>query len=259
MHVSRTATSCNRVLSTQGGALRSLSATYRFQSPLHTFRLRGAKVAAAAEGAEDCNRSNPSSGTFLLVGYVLCPMVLAYIPTPLYTHMSTAVPDAMVETRRIGFLGAGQMAEALARGFIAKGVVTADRISATDPATARKDLFRSFGASGYDTALEVCADTLLMTPSANHTLSALPAVLLSHHTHANTRTLRHNYPSPHLHPQNINILCVAVVVGQVAKNSDVLIVAVKPQYVSQVLQEVKPVLGPNAIIVSIAAGITVEK
>jgi hypothetical protein len=35
--------------------------------------------------------------------------------------------------KRIGFIGAGQMAEALARGFIAKGVCKAEHVFATDP------------------------------------------------------------------------------------------------------------------------------
>lgn len=34
--------------------------------------------------------------------------------------------------KRIGFIGAGQMAEALARGFIGKGVCRADQVFATD-------------------------------------------------------------------------------------------------------------------------------
>ena len=47
--------------------------------------------------------------------------------------------------------------------------------------------------------------------------------------------------------------------AQVAQNSEVLFVAVKPQYVSVVLKEIRPVLTEQHTIVSIAAGITVEK
>jgi hypothetical protein len=57
--------------------------------------------------------------------------------------------------KRIGFMGAGQMAEALARGLIDKGVVQASQICCSDPAAARKELFRSLGATPYDTNLEV--------------------------------------------------------------------------------------------------------
>lgn len=42
---------------------------------------------------------------------------------------------------------------------------------------------------------------------------------------------------------------------QVAENSDVIFIAVKPQYVSLVLQEAKPHLKKDTIIVSIAAGV----
>lgn len=57
--------------------------------------------------------------------------------------------------KRIGFMGAGQMAEALARGLIDKGVVHASQVCCSDPAAARKELFRSLGATPYDTNLEV--------------------------------------------------------------------------------------------------------
>jgi pyrroline-5-carboxylate reductase len=57
--------------------------------------------------------------------------------------------------KRIGFMGSGQMAEALAKGLINKGVVTARQICCTDPVPARKELFRSFGATPYETNIEV--------------------------------------------------------------------------------------------------------
>lgn len=60
-----------------------------------------------------------------------------------------------MENKRIGFLGAGQMAEALARGFVNKGVVVAENIRATDPMEGRKEVFRSFGAVALNTNVEV--------------------------------------------------------------------------------------------------------
>lgn len=42
---------------------------------------------------------------------------------------------------------------------------------------------------------------------------------------------------------------------QVAENSDVIFIAVKPQYVSVVLKEIKSAVRKDTIIVSIAAGI----
>lgn len=46
---------------------------------------------------------------------------------------------------------------------------------------------------------------------------------------------------------------------EVVKNVDIVFLAVKPAVVSQVLLEIKPLLKPNQIIVSIAAGIPIRK
>jgi pyrroline-5-carboxylate reductase len=46
---------------------------------------------------------------------------------------------------------------------------------------------------------------------------------------------------------------------QVVQNAEVLFVAVKPQYVAPVLSEARPYLTDRHVIVSIAAGITVDK
>ena len=50
--------------------------------------------------------------------------------------------------KRVGFIGSGQMAEALARGLMEKGMITGDMISCSDPTPARKELFKSFGGWG---------------------------------------------------------------------------------------------------------------
>ena len=59
--------------------------------------------------------------------------------------------------KRIGFIGAGQMAEALARGFIAKGICRAEHMFATDPVQERKEVFRSFKTNPVDGNIEVGA------------------------------------------------------------------------------------------------------
>jgi pyrroline-5-carboxylate reductase len=59
--------------------------------------------------------------------------------------------------KRIGFCGAGQMAEALARGFISKGILDASSMVATDPVAARKKVFASFDVKVVDTNVEVGA------------------------------------------------------------------------------------------------------
>lgn len=55
--------------------------------------------------------------------------------------------------KRIGFLGAGQMAEALARGFISKSVVT--DVNVCDPSPERLELFRTFGCTPRSSNAEV--------------------------------------------------------------------------------------------------------
>jgi len=115
--------------------------------------------------------------------------------------IATAAPEdsmAAAMKKRVGFIGSGQMAEALAKGLIDKHIITGDMISCSDPSPARKELFKGFGASPYESNLDV------------------------------------------------------------VKNSDVIFIAVKPQYVSVVLNEVRPALTENHTIVSIAAGVTVE-
>eukprot|EP00879_Flechtneria_rotunda_P032720 GHRR01036006.1.p2 GENE.GHRR01036006.1~~GHRR01036006.1.p2 ORF type:complete len:112 (-),score=3.63 GHRR01036006.1:67-402(-) len=68
---------------------------------------------------------------------------------------SAWVEASMSLNKRIGFMGSGQMAEALARGLIDRGVVQPSHICCSDPAQARKELFRSLGATPYDSNLEV--------------------------------------------------------------------------------------------------------
>ncbi len=56
---------------------------------------------------------------------------------------------------------AGQMAEALARGFIDKGVVKAADVHCTDPVQARREVFESFGAQSQSTTVDVSPAVLL--------------------------------------------------------------------------------------------------
>ncbi len=70
---------------------------------------------------------------------------------------------ALPMDRRIGFMGAGQMAEAMARGFLAKGLLTADRMCASDPNQERKDIFNALGITTYDTCEQVRGCPQLMS------------------------------------------------------------------------------------------------
>lgn len=60
-----------------------------------------------------------------------------------------------IDGKKVGFIGAGAMAEALAKGFIAKHVVEAKEVWCTDPSQARVDLFKEFGCNGAASSKEV--------------------------------------------------------------------------------------------------------
>lgn len=96
---------------------------------------------------------------------------------------------------RIGFLGAGQMAEAIARGIIAAELAEPALLSASDPDAARRELFEEMGA-------RACDDN-----------------------------------------------------AAVVKESDTLIIAVKPQTLGDVLAQVGPALKEKQLIISICAGV----
>src|SRR5262245_28803487 len=101
---------------------------------------------------------------------------------------------------RIGFLGAGKMATALARGWIQAGLVAADRVCGSDPLSqARTDFSREAGAACFPDTTKVVAE------------------------------------------------------------SDVLVVAVKPQSVSGLLSEIRPHVKQGHLVISIAAGVTLAR
>jgi pyrroline-5-carboxylate reductase len=98
--------------------------------------------------------------------------------------------------QRIGFLGAGQMAEALIRGWLQAGVSTPDKIIASDVMAARRELLgREWG---------------IATTAENR---------------------------------------------EVARQGDLLILAVKPHLVVPVLEEIREDVRPDHLVVSIAAGV----
>ena len=63
------------------------------------------------------------------------------------------MPSANVG-KKIGFIGAGNMAEALAQGFIAKRKIEAKDIWATDISVERKKVFKTLGANASDSISE---------------------------------------------------------------------------------------------------------
>lgn len=99
-----------------------------------------------------------------------------------------------------GFLGAGKMATALARGWLSAGLIAADRSLASDPVPQAREAFR--------------AESGLRVTAANR---------------------------------------------EVVESSDLLVLAVKPQSMAALLAEIRPWLSGRHLIVSIAAGVTLQQ
>ena len=101
---------------------------------------------------------------------------------------------------KMGFLGAGQMATVLAKGWLAAGLLTSDRCRASDPSPDARSPFQK------ETGIVAVADN-------------------------------------------------AAVVAE----SNVLVLAVKPQMMSKLLAEVRPAVTENHLLISIAAGISIKQ
>src|SRR4051812_1354222 len=110
--------------------------------------------------------------------------------------MAEAGTEAGQDERRWGFIGAGKMATALARGMIGAGTARPGAIWASDPVAA-----------------------------AREALAAGAGVTAS--------------------PSNV----------EVARQCDVLVLAVKPQSLPQVLAELQPAVTAEHLVISIAAGV----
>jgi pyrroline-5-carboxylate reductase len=106
----------------------------------------------------------------------------------------------MSEPLRIGFLGAGKMATALAHGWIKAGLTATDQVCASDPVAAAREQFAK--ATGAASCLE------------------------------NAR---------------------------VVAQSNLLVLAVKPQNMTELLGEIRASLKPTHLVMSIAAGITIKQ
>src|SRR5947207_2732166 len=107
---------------------------------------------------------------------------------------------AEVKRPRVGFLGAGQMAGALARGWTSAGLVTVEHGLAADPSPEARSRFTE--RSGWKAV-----------------------------------------------PSNRDVVL----------ESEVVILAIKPQTVSAVLADVRTLIKPHHLLVSIAAGVTLQR
>jgi pyrroline-5-carboxylate reductase len=100
---------------------------------------------------------------------------------------------------KIGFVGAGNMAEALMKGIISAGMALADDITASDVMPERRDFIaKTIGVS-------VTGDNI-----------------------------------------------------EVVRSSDIIVLAVKPNHVGPVLEELKPYLSSDHLLISIAAGVKID-
>lgn len=105
-----------------------------------------------------------------------------------------------IRDRRIGFVGAGRMATALAKGWINANLLSPDQILASDPfAPAREQFEKVTGSAAKAESLEVISQ------------------------------------------------------------SDVLFLAVKPQIMDEVLTAIQEEVKPEHLVVSIAAGVTLDR
>lgn len=69
-----------------------------------------------------------------------------------------------IEFCKIGFIGAGKMAESIARGVVKSGVLPASQIKTAHLGTARRTAFESFGVKVFEQNSEVffCFDYLIL-------------------------------------------------------------------------------------------------
>ncbi len=102
---------------------------------------------------------------------------------------------------RIGFMGAGRMATALARGLVQAGTVSATGIVASDPSEDARRIFEQ----------------------------AVPDARVAADNAANVA------------------------------HADVVFLAIKPQQMGEALAAIREALEPNSLVVSIAAGITIQR
>lgn len=100
----------------------------------------------------------------------------------------------------IGFLGAGKMATALAKGVAAAGLVKPSQISASDPVN---------------------------------------GALIAFAKETGSKTTASNM--------------------DVVRGANVIVIAVKPAHVSELLEEIRPALTPKHLVISIAAGVPIVK
>ncbi|KAK2980160.1 hypothetical protein RJ640_007448, partial [Escallonia rubra] len=74
-------------------------------------------------------------------------------------HPMSGVTPIPTDTYKIGFIGAGKMAESIARGVVESNILPASRISTAHSGSGRRDAFQSFGVKVHDHNKKVVQDS----------------------------------------------------------------------------------------------------
>ena len=133
----------------------------------------------------------------MIIGF---PAGLRYDDSSVPADRDGKQPMSASPPLRIGFLGAGKMATALARGWLRAGLVTRENVLASDPLLAARDEFQK------ETSTNAVIDN-----------------------------------------------------ADVVAGSDVLVLAVKPQSMPELLKEIRSFVTKRHLTISIAAGITLHQ
>ncbi|OAY81992.1 Pyrroline-5-carboxylate reductase [Ananas comosus] len=147
----------------------------------------------------------------------------------MYMAAAAAVvpPSGEAAAFKLGFIGAGNLAESIARGVAKSSVLPPSSIRTAHRRPDRRAVFQSFGVRIFDSNAQA------------HTFFPPP------------------YSSPYFCPRDFqlttNFCCL-----QVVDDSDVVIISVKPQAVKHVLLELRPFFTEEKLLVSIAAGIKMK-
>ncbi|KAF8646997.1 hypothetical protein HU200_065511 [Digitaria exilis] len=150
---------------------------------------------------------------------------------------------------RLGFIGAGNLAESIARGVAASGVLPASAIrTAPHRRPERGAAFASIGACLLDTNAQVVDDSDVIVISVKPQIGKLhPVLLLEMYLFRETEGV------------NCSIFrCTCVLLIFVLAAVLCLIVCTYQIAVKQVLLELKPLLSDEKLLVSIAAGIKMK-
>ncbi|MCO5551744.1 hypothetical protein L7F22_005248 [Adiantum nelumboides] len=143
-----------------------------------------------------------------------------------------------MQNAAVGFIGAGQMAEAIARGLDRVRVLPASRMFAADVSSSRCQVFKTLGACVCESNTEDLGDEIGIR---QHLFSA-----------------RANFNTPDL-ASNFGIRAEEMgPMGKVVQSANVVILAVKPQVVEKVLVDLKPYFTKDKLLVSIAAGVKIQ-